>query len=446
MFGLKLAATCLLLALANGQFTPGSAPSCSDVRTQAGYNLLPHHVYCQLFINCDAAGNQFVQACGPGTIYDVNMGFCTHIVSATCNAWTCNANTVGRKYPALCRDQYFTCQGNGYRLEVCPSGQVFDMTSGNCINPANPASYVDHPFCARAGTGNANTWTCYDKAQSNPCLYTTETPSMRIENRQCGAGTSFNQTTCQCSDFNSNCGVSTVNYAALKARDDQCRASLNVDFNALPLVATTEKLTSPNTPLPYTFQTIGVTVAGGIGTFRRDPINYNNVYAYGYFFNANQLAAPWAISVVFRADQQSGETFTVLSNVYLADACTPTLEVNGVYNGNRYTITINVVGATATGAGTENRIPATTSAGINVNSGNYLEVLLTFDSTLSGQLIDRGSSGTSNNNKVEIPATPNIGAYVATNRCGFSFGKNLNGAIDRITVREGCTNFSRVRV
>ncbi|CAL1535097.1 unnamed protein product [Lymnaea stagnalis] len=444
MIALTTASLLVLLALANGQFTPpNSAPGCNDPSVQSGGGYFAHQTYCQLYYQCDSGLNRYERSCAPGTVFHANISVCVRAEQAVCNNWRCDSSNILARYPALCCDQYLECGGSGFSLRNCSAGQVFNMATGQC----GSGTCADHLQCYRPGNSNAAGYTCFDvpNADGNPCVYTTLDRGYNITNRPCGAGTAFNKDTCQCSTMNNNCPAAAPS-SLNKALDPACRPSFNVDFNGFPIVATSEKIGSPNT-LPYTFQTVGVSISNGQAILRPDPATGASPYIYNYFLNNNQLAAPVAFSVVFRVDSGAPNTqFALLTNNYNPNLCTPTLEVLVAYSGNTYQFTINAVGATSTSVNSETRISGSTQASINVGSGSFVEVIVTYNGAVSGVLIDRGNSGTSSGTTVNIPATNNLGAYLAANKCGFQWGRGLFGSIDRVRIYEGCGDFARVRV
>ncbi|KAK0057056.1 prestalk protein [Biomphalaria pfeifferi] len=412
--------------------------TCTDGAVQAGNSFMPHETYCEAFYHCNSGLNMFQRSCAYGTLYHPDLFTCVVPGQAVCNNWECNSGRVGRNYPSLCCDQFYTCTGSGFVKQSCRSGYKFDQLKGVCV----PGSCIDQPNCVRFGTTNDPLYKCYDVPNSNPCKYDTVSNGVVVRDRPCPHGTAFNATLCQCSIFASYC-PNGVNYLDNKTPDVSCRASVTLDFNTYPIVASSEKLGLAK--LDYYFQTDGVSVLGGRGIFSTDPVTRNPSYLYNYFLNANQLRSPFALSVVFRWTKPlNGQTITLLTNDFFPRVCVPTFEVtvsynNGVYTVNLYTVAVDEL--------TKNRLAGSTQASIALAVDNFLETLVLFDGTLSGQLIDRGPSGLSTavTNKVLIPTTQRLGDFVATNKCGLMLGKGLNGAIEKFQIREGCLDFSKVR-
>ncbi|CAL1535096.1 unnamed protein product [Lymnaea stagnalis] len=437
MIALITATFLLVLEIANGQ-------TCTDPIVQAGSGYFGHPIYCQLFYQCDTGLNRFEMVCAPGTVYNNDLMTCVTPDRAVCNNWACNSQSVGSRYPALCCDEYFECTGTGFSQGTCLKGTVFNASTRQCVVGA----CNDDRRCYRPIADDPN-YKCFDvpDAAGNPCVYTTRINGQEIRNRPCADGTAFNGSTCQCSIFSSAC-PSGVNPIANKYLDNLCRVSFNAEFNTFPLGATTDKLGGVNRPLLSYFQTVGVRVINGNAVLRPDFLTGAIPYIYNYYLNANQLGMPVAFSVVFRWDNPTnGASLVLLTNNYNPNVCSPTLEVRVAYTTGQYSVFVTAVGATATSATTQVRISGNTMGTISMSTGNYLEALVTFNGTLSGQLIDRGSTGFVNTgNFVNLLPSAYLGESLAANKCGFLVGRGLTGAIERFRVYEGCGDFARLRV
>ncbi|KAH9494990.1 hypothetical protein Btru_018332 [Bulinus truncatus] len=412
---------------------------CSDPSVQAGFGYFAHQTYCELFYQCDSGLNRYEKACGPGTIYSASSNVCVKPEQAVCSVWESYSKNVGNKFPALCCDQFYEFGGSGYTLRNCSAGNVFKADVGQCLS----GTCNDHPSCVKNAKYNGGTpYTCYDKPEANPCTYRTEFATINIPNRPCPAGTAFNQELCQCSTLTNACPSVAANYSANKLYDPQCQASFNLDFDNAALTVTSNKL-NPGvaTPLNYFVSSVGVSVSGGYGIFRSDPLSAQP-YVYAYVFNSNQLASPLAISIVFKCEGTNTQTFSLLTNAYNYRECTPTLEVNVICTANRnYNAVVTATGATATSVNAESRISATyTGSSIGLNANGFVEFDLYFDGSVTAQLVDVGNT----NNRLALTSNAGrIGAYLATNKCGFVFGRGLFGQMDKVTVREGCGDFSK---
>ncbi|KAK6973436.1 sushi-like protein [Biomphalaria glabrata] len=426
----------------SGQFNPtASRAGCSDPSVQAGHGYFPHEVFCEKYGQCDSGLNRFDRNCGPGSLYSANINVCVKPEQANCTYW--ERSPTGTKFPAMCCDQYLEKIATGYAFKFCPSGTIFQASSGNCISGV----CNDDIGCYRPGKVTVgNNYTCFDIPDENgdPCVYTTQFSGNVIKKRPCPWGTAFNRELCQCSIVTSGCPTASTiaNNTANKALDPQCRPSFNLDFNSLPLQVTSDKIVSgTTTTLNYFTQTVGVTVSNGVANLVADPANRDNPYIYSYFFNSNQLASPVAFTITFRCDSFTGVPFQLLTNNYNNDVCPATLDVVVTCSNGRYNVQVSATGATATGAASELQLKGSANGGLGVqNQNNFVDLTIFYDGTISGLISEKNT-----NNRSPITSTSgNLGTYLATNKCGLVLGRGLTGKIDNFTVREGCQDKTRV--
>jgi len=442
-----------LVAMASA-WTPGVRDECNRANTDGGSLLLPHERYCQLYYACDLDGNQTPLYC-PGSMlfaYGTGISVCVSEGFSTfnCPKWQCNsAADQGRRFPDTCCSKYWECTApNVYSPKVCQPGTRFDMNSESCLVNA---VCTDNQYCVdniRSSNNNA----CHNSPSpsGDPCLYRSEG---WVEDRQCPVGTSFDVSTCSCSQFNQGCTASGLSAALLlsnKNPDVQCRASGRMQFGNGLLTVVSDKL-GRNVD-HYFYQSPGFSANSLEGVF--DNSNGNVPYIYDYYYNDNTLYAPLAITMTVRFDFNNivlSTVYNLLENKWTDDPsnthCSPvTLQIAARYNGislgdRSWEFSIRARG--------ENGVDSTGTASIVGSANDYFRVLFTFGVRtgntigIGGSVSNRGQSGQISGQTVNfITDNRSMGSALLPNKCGFALGRGLSGRIREFSVYEGCSNFN----
>lgn len=425
----------LLLAVVNAQ-------TVTTTCRPGGPSHLPHSVYAELFTLCDSAGNGFTTQCAPGTLYDDQYYVCVGFGSARNRIWPCDTARIGTKYPALCPENYFECTGSGFVKYNCTSGLNFDMNSRQCTQTQG----VQHILCKRPGP---NTGGCNMRVPTggSNCFFQ-YTNEYNKDIFKCPDTVLFNETSCGCHDRvpeNTCANATSSDISANKALDSSCRASFRLEFNSVPLTVRSDKL---NKELQIYTNNVGVTVSNGRAIMRADPLTGAQSFIYAPFFAKNQLSTPLAFTFVYSLDligntnQVQNQPVTIITNNY-NNNCGPQVEVTVTYANGRHNINVNVTGGSLNG-NVETTAYATTSGNIQGNPTDIIWIAVIFDKTIRVELSNRGQSASqTNSNIVTLPTTVQIGDYIKSNDCGFSFMQNLSGQVYKIAVHEGCSD-SRV--
>jgi len=440
-------------------WVPGVRDQCNRVNTNGGSILLPHERYCQLYYSCDAANNQVPLMC-PGRLlfaYGAGISVCVPsqggFTSFTCPKWPCSSQQdIGRRYPDTCCGKYWECTApNVFSEKVCNPGTNFDTTNEVCTTTSQ---CVDSSFCVdNIQPSNIND--CRDTATSDPCTFRSEGWP---EDRQCPVGTAFDQSTCQCSQFNEGCSASGVPADVLlenKKPDSngQCRASGRMDFSLNPPRVVSDKLNRNINH--YFYRQGGFSVNGQEGVFTN--INNQIPFIYDYYYNDNTLYAPLAITMTVRfdfnnANLQLNTVYNLLENRWTTDPsnthCQPTtLRFSARYQGvnlgdRRWEFTIAARG--------ENLVDSSGTASITGTAQDYYRLVFTFGLRqgntigIGGSVVNRGNSGQINNGNAVNFQTDNrsMGSALRPNKCGFAIGRGLEGRIREFNVHEGCSSFA----
>merc|ERR1711962_1642157 len=228
--------------------------------------------------------------------------------------------------------------------------------------------------------GSSNNNACHNSPSpsGDPCLYRSEG---WVEDRECPVGTSFDVSTCSCSQFNQGCTASGLSAALLlsnKNPDVQCRASGRMQFGNGLLTVVSDKL-GRNVD-HYFYQSPGFSANSLEGVF--DNSNGNVPYIYDYYYNDNTV-------------------YDLLENKWTDDPsnthCSPvTLQIAARYNGislgdRSWELSIRARG--------ENGVDSTGTASIVGSANDYFRVLFTFGVRtgdtigIGGSVSNRGQSG-----------------------------------------------------
>jgi len=260
-------------------------------------------------------------------------------------------------------------------------------------------------------------------------------------------GTSYNQATCQCSDFNQGCSISGLTGDQLqenKKPDSQCRASGRMEFTTNQLRVVSDKLGRDVDH--YFYRTGGFGVNGQEAVFSTT----NNVvpFIYDFFYNDNTLYAPLAIVMTVRFDVNNinlNSVYNLLENRWTTDPsnthCEPvsirmSARYQGITGGQRtWEFTINAIG--------ENLVESSAAATIQGTSSDYFRIVFTFSGTLGGSVTNRGQTGSVSAQSVEFNGdNRNLGSALKPNKCGFAIGRGLTGRMREFAVYEGCQVFN----
>merc|ERR1712002_448091 len=442
---LLVLAACVALSAA---WQPGPRDLCNNVNTEGGSAILPHEKYCQLYYTCDLRGTQTTLFC-PGRMlfaYGVGIGVCVTEGFSTfnCPKRSCSSqNDVGRRYPDTCCGKYWECTApNQLSEKECNPGTRFDMNSESC---QPNAICEDNEFCIdNRQPSNIND--CINSASltGDSCKYRTQGWPF---DRQCPLGTSFDTSTCQCSQFSTDCLGSNVSPSDLienKTPDVQCRASGRVSWSNLGVFS--DKLNGRQVD-HYFYRSPGFTSSSLEGVFT------SNNFIYDYFYNDNTLYAPLLITMMVRFDTVSPQLSTeyvFLENRWSTDPsnthCQTTLKFSAAYNGvirgdRSWRFNIQATG--------ENNQQSSGSASISGQSGDYFRIRFTFGTTIGSQIGIGGSvtnygtngqfGGISANFNTD---NRNMGSAIKPTKCGFAIGRGLNGRVREFNVYEGCSNFA----
>jgi len=433
---------------------PGPRDQCNDVNTNGGSILLPHETYCQLYYSCDLRGNQVPLFCpgrmlfayGTGIAVCVTEGFSTF----NCPKWQCSSqNDIGRRYPDTCCGKYWECTAvNTLSEKVCQPGTKYDMNSEQCqIN----AQCQDNEYCVdNIRASNINDCRNSISPSGDPCLYRTEGWPL---DRQCPIGTSFDISTCSCSQFNQGClasGLTPTQLLENKNPDVQCRASGRMQWNN-ELTVVSDKL-GRNVD-HYFFKSTGFSANSLEGNF--DNSQNTNPFIYDYFYNDNTLYAPLAITMLVRFDnlnpQLNIET-VLLENRWTTDPsnthCDSTIRITATYQGVSRGDRNWQFGIEATG---ENNVRSSGQAQITGSSQDYFRIMFTFGTTFGGQIgiggsvTNRGPSGQISAQSAQFQTDQrSMGSAIRPTKCGFAIGRGLTGKIRDFSVYEGCSNFQAI--
>jgi len=453
---MKLFVLAALVALASA-WTPGARDQCNQVNINGGSILLPHERYCQLYYSCDLEGNQVALFCPERLIFAYGTGIATCVpadqgfTSYSCPKWPCNSqNDIGRRYPDTCCGKYWECVAvNTFEEKVCQPGSSFDSTNEICTVQSN---CVDNDYCVdNIRPSNIND--CRDSATSDPCTYRSEAWPF---DRQCPVGTSFDISTCSCSQFNQGCTASGISADVLlrnKESDASCRASGRIEWSTNDLNVVSDKLNQRIDH--YFYRTGGFTVNGQEGIF--DNTNNIEPYIYDYYYNDNTLYAPLAIVMTVRFDFQNiqlNTVFNLLENAWTNDQsnthCNPvTLRIAARYQGisigdRNWEFSIQARG--------ENLVDSSGTASITGNANDYFRIVFTFGVRqgniigIGGSVTNRGQSAQIQNGQPSTFITDNrsMGSALRPNKCGFAIGRGLSGRIREFSVHEGCSSFAQL--
>lgn len=435
------------LVAAAAAFVPGQPDQCNLQNINGGSYLLPHEKYCQLFYSCDIDGNRYVTKCPLQSLFAYGVGTQTcasfGVSPYLCPKWACSSGDIGRRYPDVCCDKYWECTSSGQLSErQCGIGSTFDSVNEICsVN----SGCSNDDFCVDnvqpSGFNN-----CHNSPSSNgdPCKYRSEGWN---EDRLCPVGTSYNQATCQCSDFNQGCSISGLTGDQLqenKKPDSQCRASGRMEFTTNQLRVVSDKLGRDVDH--YFYRTGGFNVNGQEAVFSTT----NNVvpFIYDFFYNDNTLYAPLAIVMTVRFDVNNinlNSQYSLLENRWTTDPsnthCSPvTLQISATYTG--------VSGGSRNwrfdfGATGENGVDSQASASIQGTSSDYFRVLFTFNGVLGGSVTNRGQSGAiSGQTSTMSGDNRQLGSALRPNKCGFALGRGFTGRMREFAVHEGCQVFN----
>jgi len=431
---------------------PGPRDVCNDANTNGGSILLPHEKYCQLYYTCDLRGNQVELFCpgrmlfayGTGIAVCVTEGFSTF----NCPKWSCSSDfDIGRRYPDTCCSKYWECTAaNKLSEKVCQPGTRFDTNIEDCLVNAQCS---DNKYCVD-NIKSSNNNACRESASpsGDPCLYRTQGWPF---DRQCPLGTSFDISTCSCSQFNQGCTASGLSPAQLlenKNPDALCRASGRMQWgNVLTVVS--DKLNGRNVD-HYFYRSTGFSTNSIEGIF--DANNNNVPFIYDYYYNDNTLYAPFAITLNVRFDVNNinlNTEFGLLENRWTTDPanthCNPSISISarylGITQGSRnWNFTVRARG--------ENNVESAGSANILGAATDYFRLVFTFGPRsgnivgIGGSVTNRGQSGQISAQTVNfITDNRSMGSALQPTKCGFAIGRSLNGRLQEFNVYEGCGNF-----
>uniref|UniRef100_A0A0B7ATF5 Chitin-binding type-2 domain-containing protein n=1 Tax=Arion vulgaris TaxID=1028688 RepID=A0A0B7ATF5_9EUPU len=438
--GIAIICSFMLFAWSNGQLSSRTQTTCNVLQASAGDGFYTDGTYCQVFHQCSGSSN-YTYICPAGTLRNSNNMVCDYQISSTCEYWPCSSTTGKLTYPGVCREQYFECNGTGFVSKTCPTGLTFNIASGQCMLGGG----TDHALCQRSNATGDNSTYCRDKPHrlGDPCQYAIDMGNNTfIDNRPCPPSTSYNSTTCACTNINDACPKST-NKTRSKYPDILCRASFVLGFSVFNVQTGAPQVTSEKdaSNLPDFVEAVGVTFSNGQAMLSTNAATRAESSLYIYSFNGNELTPGIGFIFLFRSFAATTTPVQILVNDYHG-ACVPTVEFNATYSGSVYSFTYSVVGMTRHSTKNTTNMSDILTASLPVPIGSFIEMAVFFDSglPLTIKLTDKGANGVTNGAVQQVTGNTALGSTIAANKCGYSLFRGLNGIAQSFIVHEACRN------